>query len=198
VSKSTDQPGEKWSLWGAASGGLALSAATLWMGALTTESYKLASYAHTPTADSVAYLLGYLSLAPLLFVVVAATRNRLGRSRLRPSSAKAGKRALVFLTILIVVVASLKIYGELYFSRYEVISGEARADVVNSFLAGCVRSQRNMAANAGATEAQITGYCNCIAPALGSLTYRQIGMSNAMDYIKLAIESVVPSCQMKR
>jgi hypothetical protein len=48
-----------------------------------------------------------------------------------------------------VVVASLKIYGELYFSRYEVISGEARADVVNSFLAGCVRSQRNMAANAG-------------------------------------------------
>jgi hypothetical protein len=49
---------ERWSLWGAASVGLVLSVATLWMGALTTEGYELASYAHAPTADSISYLLG--------------------------------------------------------------------------------------------------------------------------------------------
>lgn len=194
----SNQQGEKWSLWGAASAGLLLSAATLGIGALTRESYNLASYTHTPAADSLAYLFGYLSFAPLLFVLIAAIRNGSARPKLRPSSANVGKRALIFFALLIGVVASLKVYGEIYFSRDEVISGEARAGIVNSFLSGCVRSQRNMAANTGATEAQIDGYCNCIAPALGSLTYKQIGMNNAMDYIKRAIEPVVPSCQMKR
>src|SRR6185437_5476425 len=99
-------------LWGAASVGLVLSATTLWMGALTTEGYELASYAYAPTADSISYLLGYLSWIPLLFVVIAAIRNGLGRSWLRPSSANAGKRALIFFVILTSVVASLKIYGE--------------------------------------------------------------------------------------
>jgi len=55
---STAQPEEKWSLWGAASAGLMPSAAVLWISALTTESYKLASYAHSPSIDSVAYLFG--------------------------------------------------------------------------------------------------------------------------------------------
>ncbi|MFK4720534.1 hypothetical protein ABIE89_001634 [Bradyrhizobium niftali] len=193
-----NQRGEKWSLWGAASAGLILSAATLGMGALTRESYSLASYAHTPAADSLAYLFGYVSVAPLLFVVIAAIRNGPARSKLRPSSANARNRALIFFALLIALAASLKIYGELYFSRDEVISGEARADIVNSFMSGCLRSQRNMAANTAATDAQITGYCNCVAPALGSLTYKQIGMNNAMDYIKRAIEPVVTACQMRR
>jgi hypothetical protein len=52
------QSEEKWSLWGAASVGLVLSAALLWMSALTTQSYKPASYAHSPSVDSVAYLFG--------------------------------------------------------------------------------------------------------------------------------------------
>ncbi|MET4181728.1 Trp operon repressor [Bradyrhizobium sp. JR7.2] len=198
VAPPINQQGEKWSLWGAASAGLVLSAATLAIGALSKDGYSLASYAHTPTANSLAYLFGQLSFAPLLFVVIAAIRNGVKGSKLRPSSASAAQRALIFFAIAISVVASLKIYGELYFSRQEVISGEARADIVKSFMSGCVRSQQNMAANLGATEAQITSYCNCLASSLGSLTYKQIGMSNAMDYIKRAIEPVVPSCQMKR
>lgn len=198
IAGPSQQQGEKWSLWGAASAGLVLSAATLVIGALSKDGYSLASYAHTPAADSLAYLFGQLSFAPLLFVVIAAIRNGVKGSKLRPSSASAGKRALIFFAIAVSVVASLKIYGELYFSRQEVISGEARADIVKSFMSGCVRSQQNMAANLGATEGQINSYCNCLALSLGSLTYKQIGMSNAMDYIRQAIEPAVPACRMKR
>ncbi len=193
-----DQQDEKWSLWGAASAGLVLSVATLVIGALSKDGYSLASYVHTPTADSLAYLFGQLSFGPLLFMVVATVRNGVKGSKLRPSSASAVKRALIFVAIAIVVVASLKTYGELYFSRQEVIGGEARADIVKSFMSGCVRSQQNMAANLGATETQIGSYCNCLAASLGSLTYKQIGMSNAMDYIKQAIEPAVPACRIKR
>jgi len=63
-----NQQDEKWSLWGAASAGLVLSVATLVIGALSKDGYSLASYAHTPTANSLAYLFGQLSFAPLLFV----------------------------------------------------------------------------------------------------------------------------------
>ena len=70
------------------------------------------------------------------------------------------------------------------------MSGEARADIVNSFLLGSIRSQRAMTTDGTATDAQINGYCNCIAPALGSLTYKQIRMSNAAEYIRRAVETV--------
>ncbi|WP_225134772.1 hypothetical protein [Bradyrhizobium yuanmingense] len=168
------------------------------IGALSKDGYKLASYAHTPAADSLAYLFGQLAFAPLLFLVIAAIRNGVKGAKLRSSSASAGKQALIFFVIAISVVASLKIYGEYYFSRQDVISGEARTDIVQSFMSGCVRSQQNMAANLGATETQMDSYCNCLASSLGSLTYKQIGMSNAMDYIKRAIEPAVPACQAKR
>ena len=70
------------------------------------------------------------------------------------------------------------------------MSGEARADIVNSFLLGSIRSQRAMTTDGTATDAQINDYCNCIAPALGSLTHKQIGMSNAAEYIRRAVEAV--------
>lgn len=166
VRRPTNERGEKWGLWSAASAGLTLSAATLVISVLTTESYRLASYVHSPTADSLAYLFGYLSVGPILFVVIAAIRNTLASRRLGPSSASAGKRAMIFFTLLVAIVALLKIYGEFYFSRDEVISGEARTDIVRSFLSGCTRSQRAMAPNSTITDAQIDGYCNCVAAAL--------------------------------
>ena len=193
-----NQKDEKWSLWGAASAGLVLSVALLVIGALSKDGYKLAGYAHTPAADSLAYLFGQLAFAPILFLVIAAIRNGVKGAKLRSSSASAGKQALIFFVIAISVAASLKIYGEYYFSRQDVISGEARTDIVQSFMSGCVRSQQNMAANLGATETQINSYCNCLASSLGSLTYKQIGMSNAMDYIRQSIEAAVPACRMKR
>ncbi|WP_018459718.1 DUF4339 domain-containing protein [Bradyrhizobium sp. WSM4349] len=200
VAELVHQQGEKWSLWGAAIAGLVLSAATLAIGALTSEreSYSLASYTHTPAADSIVYIFGYLSFAPLLFVLIAAIRNGVRGSKLLPPRANAAKRALIFLAVVISVVAALKMYGEMYFSRQEAISGAARVDIAKSFVSGCVRSQGNMATNLGATEAEIMGYCDCLAIALGSLTYKQIGMSNAMDYIKRAIEPAVPACRPKR
>jgi hypothetical protein len=188
---------EKWSLWGAANAGLVFSAALLWMSALTTESYKLA--AHSPSVDSVAYLFGYLSGAPILFVMVAAIRNAARHRKLRPSSASGGKRALMFFAILIAVLASLKIYSAIYFSRDDVVSGEARTGIVKSFLSGCIPSARAKTANSGVTDAQIDNYCNCVASSVGStLTYRQLGMSNVEDYVRQAIVAAAPSCQVRR
>ncbi|NPU65365.1 hypothetical protein HL667_10190 [Bradyrhizobium sp. 83012] len=122
-------------------------------GALSRDGYKLASYAHTPAADCWAHLFGQLSFASLLFVVIAATRNGVKGAELRPSSASAGKGALIFFFITTSVVASLKVYGEYFSSRPDVNSGEARADIAQSFMSGCVRSQTNMVANLGATDA---------------------------------------------
>jgi hypothetical protein len=68
--------------------------------------------------------------------------------KLCASSASAGKRPLLFFAILIAVVASLKIYSVIHFLRDDV-GGEARTDIVNSFLSGCIPSHRAKAANSG-------------------------------------------------
>jgi hypothetical protein len=128
-----------------------------------------------------------------------AIRNAVRHRKLRPSSASVGKRALIFFAILIAVVASLKIYSAIYFSRDDVVSGEARTDIVKSFLSGCIPSYRAKAASSGATEAQIDSYCNCVASSLGStLTYRQLGKTNFEDYMRQAVVAVASSCQVRR
>ena len=80
---------------------------------------------------------------------------------------------LIYFAILFAVAASLKIYGEFYFSRDEIISGKARADMVNSFMSGCIRSQRMRPENSGFTDTQLNSYCNCISRSVAStLTYK--------------------------
>jgi hypothetical protein len=118
--------------------------------------------------------------------------------KLRPSSASAGKRALIFFAILITIVASLKIYSAIYFA-HDVVSGEARTDIVKSFLSGCIPSYRAKTANSGVTDAQIDNYCNCVASSLGStLTYRQLGKSIVEDYVRQVIVAAASSCQVRR
>jgi hypothetical protein len=187
---------EKWSLWGAATAGLALSSVTLWT---SGEPYMLAYVGHLPNAGLIGDLIGRLSFGPLIFVLIATIRNWVGRRKLRPSSASVGKRVLIFFAILIGVAATLKIYGEFYFSRDEIISGEARADIVNSFVSGCTRSQRARPENSGFTDTQIITYCNCIANTIAStLTYKQLGMTtNLMENMKQATLAAAPSCQIR-
>jgi hypothetical protein len=189
---------EKWSLWGAATAGLALSSVTLWTSGLAKDGYRLANLGHFPDAGLLGELIGQLSFGPLLFVLIATIRNWVGRRKLRPSSASVGKRALIFFAILIGVAAMLRIYGEFYFSRDEIISGEARADIVNSFMSGCTRSQRTRPENSRFTDTQINTYCNCIASSLAStLTYKQLGMTNFMEHIRQATLAAAPSCQIR-
>jgi GYF domain 2 len=186
---------EKFSLWGAASGGLAVSAGLLWMSILTSGGYRLADYAYSPTSNGIAYLIGYLSPAPILFVLIAAIRNAVRHKQLGPSTAHAGQRALVFFGILVAMVGSLKIYADVYFSSPEVISGEAKTDLGKSFISGCVRSQRANAANSGISAARIDSYCNCVANSVVStLTYQQLGAINAMDHVRQAAEAAAPKC----
>ncbi len=196
---SKKQPDEKWSLWGAAIGGLVLSSVSLCLRALTTDGYRLANVGYLPNAELIGELAGELLVGPLVFVVIAVVRNTVRRRSLRPSSASAIRRAAIFFGIMMAIGVSLNIFGSLYFSRDDVITGEARADIVSSFVKGCFRTQRAAAVNASMTDTQISGYCNCMANALASnLTYRKLGASNALDEIKQNAVAAASSCQPRR
>jgi hypothetical protein len=158
----------------------------------------LANFGYWPNVELISNLIGRLSFGPLLFVLIAMTRNAVRHRSLRPSSVSAGRRAAAFFGVLIAIAISLWVFGTFYFSRDEIINGKARADIVNSFATGCFRSQRAATVNAGATDAQIDGYCNCIAnSATSTLTYKQLGVGNFMPNVLKAAEQVAPSCKAK-
>jgi GYF domain 2 len=189
---------ERWSLWGAATGGLALSSAVLWMGALSTESYKLANVGYLPNAELIGNLIGQLSFGPILFVLIAAIRNAVRHRSLRPSSVSAGKRAAAFLGLLIAVGISLRVFGTLYFSRDEIIDGDARADIVKSFVSGCFPSQKAAAVNAGFSDTQVSSFCTCLANSVAStLTYKQLAAGNFVEDSRRIAEQAAPSCRVK-
>lgn len=190
---------EKWSLWGAATVGLVISSVLFCLSALTTDGYRLASTGYDPSAGLLGELTGELFFIPLLFAVIAVIRNAVRRRSLRPSSASAGRRAAIFFGIMIAIAVSLKIFGTLYFSRNEIITGDARADFVNSFLKSCFRTQRAAAVNTSLTDTQIDSYCNCVASSVANtLTYNQLGGSNVMEHLKQAAATAAPSCQARR
>jgi hypothetical protein len=189
---------EKFSLWGAATLGLALSSFVLLTSGLATRSYILASTGYEPTAGQLGELTGELSGFPLLFVLIALIRNTVRRRSLRPSSASVGRRMAVFFGILLAVGILLRVFGTLYFSRDETISGDARDDFVESFVSGCLRSHRAAAVSAGATESQINSYCNCLANSIASiLTYKQLGARNYMPDAAKAAGQATPACRAK-
>jgi len=72
---STKTLPEKWSLWRAATIGLAVTSFSLLPFGFTTGWYRLASVGHAPNADVVAEFLGELLWLPLLFVLIAMIRN---------------------------------------------------------------------------------------------------------------------------
>jgi GYF domain 2 len=188
----------KWSLWGAATIGLALASVVLAMSAFTTQGYMLANVGYAPSAGLIGELIGQLLVLPLLFVLVAVIRNTVRRRNLRPSSVSAVRGAATFFGILIVVGISLRIFGSFYFSRDEIIEGDARADFTKSFAAGCFRSQRNAVVNAGLTDTQLDSYCNCAGNSVAStFTYRQLA-SGDKENLRKAVEQAAPSCRGKQ
>jgi GYF domain 2 len=194
----TKQPDEKWSLWGAATGGLVLSSAVLWTSGLSKGGYMLANFGYWPNAELIANLIGQLSFGPLLFVLIAVIRNTVKRRSLRPSSVSAGRRAAAFFGILMAVGISLRIFGTFYFSHDEIIDGEARADIVKSFVSGCFQSQKAAAVNAGFSDTQVSSFCTCLANSVAStLTYKQLAAGNFMEDSRRIAEQAAPSCRVK-
>ncbi|WP_271605937.1 MULTISPECIES: hypothetical protein [unclassified Bradyrhizobium] len=92
----------------------------------------------------------------------------------------------------------LGFFGSVYFARDEIIEGDARAEFTKAFKAGCLRSQRNAVINAGFTDAQLDGYCNCAGNSVAStFTDRQLALGDK-ENLRKAVEQVAPSCRGKQ
>ncbi len=194
----TDAPlvGKKWSLWKSASIGLLVSALTLLMQVANGRGFELASYAHTGSAATIGALIGQTLAAPLIFSLVAAVRNFFHRRQSR-SSASAVKWALTFAALLTGILAALFVYGELFFSSTEKISGAARNSTVADIHGTCVQRQRSI--SQAATEAQIQSYCTCVSEKLAdSTTYRHLGTkldASALADLRQRAEAVGAACR---
>jgi hypothetical protein len=171
----TDGPsrGKKWSLWKSANIGLLTSALTLLVQVGGGRGFELANYAHTASAETISRLIGQILAGPLIFVLVAIVRNRLYRRPAR-SSASPVQGAITFATLLVGIFAALIVYGEVFFSSTEAISGETRKTFLADFYRSCVQKQRSI--SQAVTEAQVHSYCTCVSEKMADgTTYKQLG-----------------------
>lgn len=186
----------KWSLWKSANIGLLVSAATLLAQVAGGRGFELANYAHTASAATTGGLIGQILGVPLIFVLIAVVRNLLHR-RQPKSSASAVWGALTFVALLVSIFAALTVYGEIFFSSIEIISGDTRKQFIASTQRSCVQKQRPVAQNV--SESQIDKYCTCVAEHFADLTtYKQLGTEpgpNALAYLKQKAETAANACR---
>jgi hypothetical protein len=78
------------------------------------------------------------------------------------------------------------VYGEVFFSSDEAISGESRRAFVADSFHLCVQEQRSLPQNA--TEAEINQYCSCVGEKIADgTTYRQLRLhASALANLKKA------------
>ncbi|MGO4440605.1 hypothetical protein [Rhizobium sp. RAF56] len=192
---SERQVGKKWSLWKSANIGLVLSGVTLLLQILNGRGYDLADYAHTPTGGTIGALLGQILAAPLIFVFIALVRNLFNR-RQSASSASPVRGALIFIALFVGILAALFVCGEYYFSRAEVISGEARTTFVTGVQRSCVQKQASL--NQAVTQEQINAYCGCVAGKMADITtYKQLGSEldpSALNDLRQKTEAIANTC----
>jgi hypothetical protein len=165
--------GGKSSLWRSASIGLLFSAFIIILQVGNGQGFELANYAHAASLATIIALLIRILTAPLIFVLVAIVRNLLsGRQK---SSASALLGALTFAMLLALILGGLVVYGEVFFSSDEAISGESRKASVADSLRLCVQEQRSLPQDA--TESEINQYCRCVGEKIADgRTYRQLGL----------------------
>jgi uncharacterized integral membrane protein len=171
--KRASAAGGKSSLWRSASIGLLFSAFIIILQVGNGQGFELANYAHTASLATIIALLIRVLTAPLIFVLVAIVRNLLsGRQK---SSASALLGALTFAILLALILGGLVVYGEVFFSSDEAISGESRKAFVADSFRLCVQEQRSLPQDA--TEAEINQYCSCVGEKIADgTTYRQLGL----------------------
>lgn len=194
----TDAPsvGGKWSLWKSASIGLLVSAFTLLVQIGGGQGFELANYAHTASAGTMGNLAGRIIGVPLIFVLVAVVRNLLNW-RQPKSSASTVRGALTFMALLVGIVGALIVYGAIFFSSTEIVSGESRKFLVTDVHHVCVQRQRSLGQSV--TEAQIDKYCTCMAERVAdSTTYKEMGTepdASALADLKRKVEAAGNSCR---
>jgi hypothetical protein len=196
--RRSDEPfvGKKWSLWKSASIGLLVSALTLLVQVASGRGFELANYAHTGSAATISALTGQTLAAPLIFVLVASVRNLFNRRQSR-SSASAVKWALTFAALVVGVFAALFVYGEVFFSSTEAISGEARKQFIAGVYRTCFQKQRSI--SQAVTDAQISSYCTCASEKMADgTTYKQLGTepdASALGDLRQKTEAVGYACR---
>jgi hypothetical protein len=188
--------GAKWSLWQAGHIGLIVSAVTLLLQVVNGKGYELASYANTASAETIANLLSRVLSVPLLFVLIALVRNSLRGNPRLPSTANAARGAFVFVALLVGIFGALLIYGAVFFSSTETISGEVRNSFVDGVRQSCVHKQHTVGQNV--TDAKIEAYCTCTAEQMANrTTYNQLGTDAGAQLaeLKKKIEAAASACR---
>jgi hypothetical protein len=89
------------------------------------------------------------------------------------------------------------VYGEVFFSSTEIISGETRKSFVADAHLACVQKQRSLEQNV--TEAQIDKYCTCTTEQVADrTTYKQLGTepdASALANLKQKVEAAGYACR---
>jgi hypothetical protein len=197
-SDRTDTPpaGEKWSLWKSANIGLLVSAFILLLQIANGRGFELANYAHTASAETVSDLIGRILAAPLIFVLIAVVRNLL-KKRQPKSSASAARGALTFVVLLMLILGALMVYGEVFFSSTEIISGETRKTLIADISRECIQKQRSLGQNLA--DAKISKYCTCMSEKMAdSTTYKQMGTkldASALADLRERVETASHACR---
>jgi hypothetical protein len=176
--------GGKSSLWRSASIGLLFSAFSMMLQVRNGRGFELASDAHTASVDTIITLIIRVLTAPLIFVLIAIVRNLLN-GRQKESSASALSGALSFAMLLAFILGGVVLYGSVFFSSHEAISGQARSAFVADRFRLCVQQQRSFTNDA--TEAELGKYCTCVSEKTADgTTYRQLGRASALTSQKKA------------
>jgi hypothetical protein len=196
--RGTGEPSisKQWSLWKSANIGLGVSNFALLLQIANGSGYELANYAHARSADTISYLSGQILAAPLIFVLIALARNRVNRRQAR-SDASAVRGALTFAALIVSMFAALFVYGEVFFSSTEAISGEVRKTFVAGVYRACVQKQRSL--SEVVTEEQIHSYCTCAGEKMADgTTYKQLGTkpdASAIADLRQRSEAVGNACR---
>ena len=193
-----DQPAAdgKWSLWKSANIGLLFSALTLLIQIASGRGFELANDTHTASAETISALASQILAAPLIFVLIAFARNLLNW-RQPKSKASVVRGAIAFAALLLCLSGALVVYGEVFFSSTEIISGEARSTFVADASYPCIQKQRSLGLNV--TEAQIDKYCSCVSEKIANnTTYKQLGTdadARALADLKQKLEAAGNACR---
>lgn len=193
-----DEPsaGGQWSLWKSANIGLLFSALTLVIQIAGGRGFELANSAHAANAETISILAGQILVAPLIFVFIAFLRNLLNR-RQPKSKASVALGAITFVALFLCLSGGLFLYGEVFFSRNDIISGEARSTFIADASYPCIQKQRSLDQNA--TQAQIDKYCTCVSEKIAdSTTYKQLGTeadAAALADLKRRLEAAGNACR---
>jgi hypothetical protein len=105
--------------------------------------------------------------------------------------------AIAFAALLLCLSGALVVYGEVFFSSTEIISGEARSTFVADASYPCIQKQRSLGLNV--TEAQIDKYCSCVSEKIANnTTYKQLGTdadARALADLKQKLEAAGNACR---